>query len=277
MLEIPSYINALNIPTTDVKKKGQVFNTGKFFGVGGQFEEMEEDFESLKSRSFAAQLAFSVATAEWLVWRVSKLVDVKPMLNYLGAMWAAQLDSRYPFRLNPNDVYDPNDLSQPHLRMPPNPAAVKSEFSVVQNFCGFLLNECCHNTSYVLAALIRKSVAEEEGSQTSMQHCQALCYHVQTTLNHKDRVAFINGWVKPFLERLKTFYSIDPTRADPDTLVGSPIPREVADPSINYDLAKAADLVEKFRRTLDNKKNPYLLPAESLKNRGFSGEPYLFQ
>jgi hypothetical protein len=185
-----------------------------------------------------ADVAFALATAEWIAHRFSQFSDDLTARQYLEAAWAQVAHWRYR-SLNWDGDVNPRDWSGP-VRMPVWRAMSLTEFSITE--------------------------AEQDGAPSRGAVLIAgLAQHVMA-----DSKPYLD-WRDRVMERLETLYALDPE----DTM-GEVVPREALDPDFDFNPAQTELLVNRFLAGLDRRANIFLNTPEKMLEQGFKGTPYAF-
>lgn len=91
-LEIPSYVRNAEIQDNHLRYRWDDSNPQQAYAVSDGEEELSDQTERL---SFRANMALTIASAEWVIHRYDLLSDDRTPHEYLEASWAAVVDHRY--------------------------------------------------------------------------------------------------------------------------------------------------------------------------------------
>jgi hypothetical protein len=207
-------------------------------------EQAEEPLDEpllarLKNLSWRAVVAFTCATAEWIVHRYEPLSDDPLPLQNLEAAWANIVDFYYCGAVW-EDYVDESDWTGP-VRRPLYIAMLRVD--------------------YALQAIISDGDPEIRGTWIS-----SLANYVLA-----DPKPYVS-WRRRILERLEALYPMDPA----DKL-GDVVPREALDPDYDFRLDQTEPLVSRFLSGLHPAANPFLNSPEKMLELGFEGTPYAFE
>jgi len=180
-------------------------------------------------------LAFCLASAEWILWKLSKKLPDSTPFQLLEAAWAGTIDWLYLKSFNPPEWLD--DL--------PDPIAGTLDQAL------WLLKEAL--------------VAAREG-EPPYDRASALSELAIRILKKPDSY---KSWRRFVLRRLAQLY---PAREDQQ--LGEPVPREALDREFDFKPELARALLARFLASLDPARNPYLRSAKEMKAAGFKGTPY---
>lgn len=218
-------------------------------------EELLERYGDLTHR---AQVAMTVATAEWIVFRFNNLSSDPMPMQYLEAAWAANVDLAYGTYIETDD----DDWRGP-VRGPLNVA-----ISIVVDalFCADQTDDPAENPAWM------SKLAE-----------RVLPEHAQ---------ASFKAWRLACLERLEKYYSdpladesldadddldeIDDLFAERTDQGGPPVPREAFDPTFDFKPERVTQLIGDYLAALDPSKNEFLQSADQMREQGFVGTPYTY-
>jgi hypothetical protein len=192
----------------------------------------------LKKLSLRANVAFAIATAEWVVFRFESLLDDLLPLEYLEAAWTQSINFTY----------------------------------------GFIWWEPLHDDEWVgpIKGPIRETIAwvmsiirvVEEDEERPAEMCASVSKLGEFVLTDP---APYKAWRERILTRLEQWYRYNP--ADP---LGDVVPREAFDPDFPFQPDRTESLINQFLAGLDPEENEFLKTAEDLLEEGFEGTPYSF-
>lgn len=230
----PRYIELSNVAAQTVRYKWDDWNV----------EQAEEPIdEGLASRlsqlSLRAVVAFTVGTAEWIVYRYKTLRDISLPLLYLEASWARTLDFRYG-SVSWEDFTNDREWSGP----------VNGPIGIAMSRVMYAISEAEDYGSPELRACwisnLARYVLEDDGSYSA--------------------------WADQVLTRLNSIYE----RSSNDVL-GEVIPREAIDPAfLQFAVSQTEGLINGFLASLNYRSNPFLNTPEKMIADGFEGMPYVF-
>jgi hypothetical protein len=191
----------------------------------------------LRKTSWRANMAFAAASAEWLVYRFEKLLDDPTPFDYFEAAWAQIVDFHYGFIF-----WDPLHDDE---------------------FVGPVKGPIREGLAWVME-IIRVS---EEG-----EHPARMCASLAklTTYVMPDPAPY-RQWLKDVVRRLAVLYPFNPK----DEL-GEVVPREVLDPTFDFQPEQTEALVNRFLAKLDPAKNSFLRDPDEMLEEGFEATPYVF-
>lgn len=187
-----------------------------------------------------ANIAFTVACAEWVVYRFRTLYDDMLPLDYIEALWAWNVDWRYSIHFQPID----------------------------QEWLGPVLGPI------ELAILIANDAFENSAEQSSTAVDPSWMGNLAQHVLH-DKDPFLN-WRAAILPRLEMYYEKpeEGELLDGDQEPGPFVPREAFDPEFGFHPRMTDELIAKFIAQLDYTVNPFLRPPQEMRKLGFEGEPY---
>jgi hypothetical protein len=207
------------------------------------FDDAEEPvdpelLQQLQKLSLRANIAFAVATTEWMVFRFERMLDDPLPFDYLEAAWAQIVDPHYAL-----EWWDP-------LRDEEWVGPVKGP---IREAVAWVIN-------------IMRDVDETKEHPAEMgASLSKLTEHVLS-----DAAPYL-AWRERALQRLQRFYPFDP--ADP---LGDVVPREALDPALPFQPEQTESLVNRFLAGLNVEENDFLQPPEDMLEEGFEGTPYVF-
>ncbi len=248
-LTIPAHIAAAGIAGRSIDFEWDDNNIRQYY-CGESNERLNNKIRPLSPRG---KLALSAGIAEWVIWRFHGLSDFTDALDYVTAVWAAVIDSRY--------------LSG--WRLPEH---------------GTWVGPALEPQWIVAHALGRVfGVGQQRWSNTyEVGYLASVAHHIV------GRHEAYRAWLEAAMERLtklslipestRAFYkTIRHTRAEVDAFDwGAPVPRAALDTTYEYDVARAPADLDAYLRGLDPARNPYLATREELIAKGFEGTPYTY-
>src|ERR1019366_2092168 len=233
--QIPNYIHASHSQNNIVHYKWDDWN----------IERTEEPFdevlyERLIRIGMRANVAFTIGTAEWIVYRYGLLIDDPLPANYLEAGWAQMIDWRYGAYYGWQDLTKEDEWRGP----------VRGPLGVTMSRVMYAIQQ-----------------AEESGGDPSLR-ATWISSMAQYVIPFPDEY---RSWREPILGRLERIYARDPS--DPK---GEVVPREAMDPEYEFRIEQTESLVNGFLAALDYSRNPFLHSPERMLTEGFRGTPYIF-
>lgn len=183
--------------------------------IGEPEDEAEIHLEPLSDR---ALIAFSIACAEWVIYRFNELEEDATPYMYIDSFWAFEISDRImaPPETNPKEW-------QGAVRMAADIALMN------------ILNA------------ITQSVDEDEAPVYDAAFAERLALHVL-----HDTKPFLK-WKKAILPRLKLFFPKTERNR-----YGQPVPRQAFDPSIELTASMIPDLAEQFLENIDVNSNDFI-------------------
>jgi len=202
-------------------------------------EPIDEEFsKQLAAISYRANIAFTIATAEWILYRFSGLCDDPLPYQYVEAAWAYLVDVRYA-KIDWETQIPAREWGGP-VRGPVGVAMTRIADSVKQ--------------ITVLASPL-----------PSPAWITNLAQYVLP-----DPVPY-RKWREQIMARLTTLYPLN--ESEPE---GEVVPREALDPALEFRAEWTEQLVNRYLSSLEPKTNPFLRSAADLLLNGFKGTPYVF-
>lgn len=232
-LSIPGYMKAARVQDRVIRYKWDDWD------VNADEASLDEAVsERLGRLSQRAVLAFTIATAEWIVYRYGALVDEPMPSQYLQAAWAQIVDWHYGALTIEGDT-DPREWAGP-IKRPIWWGLLQTDFAIDE--------------------------AEDDGEpEVGAVRVATLAEHVMTDPSH------YRAWRERILERLEALYPMDP-----EEHLGEVVPREALDPDFDFHVDDTEALTNGFLSSLDHETNPFLNSPENMLNEGFEGTPYVF-
>jgi hypothetical protein len=212
-LPMPKYIAKLSISTAPITFEWDDANPSGAFS--GEVPSLENKVAKLPKRVIAG---LAVASAEWVVFRLSESGETSLPLQYIEAAWAAIVDWGYLVGTGlPSDV----GWSGPRR--------------------GPLWKAIHHLRNLMVDAPKMRPIAYKVVSISN------LAEYVLPDSKHFKK------WRKVVLDRLLSLYPLDP-----NDKLGPAVPREAYDPDFDFKIEMTDDLIAKYLQSLDFPKNPYL-------------------
>jgi hypothetical protein len=234
-LQLPNYIQASHVQNNIIRYEWDDWN----------IERAQEPFdkvlyERLLGVGMRANVAFTIGTAEWIVYRFGLLADDPLPLRYLEAAWAQMIDWRY------GAYYGWQDLTKDEEWKGP----VKGPVGVAMSRVMYAIQQ-----------------TEESGGDPSVRATwiSSLARYVIPVPEEYQ------AWRESVLKRLETIYARD--RGDPK---GEVVPKEAIDPEYEFRVEQTESLVNDFLTTLDCRRNAFLHSPDQMLAEGFRGTPYVF-
>jgi hypothetical protein len=232
-LSLPRYVRLLAIRDNVLRYKWDDWNVE-------QAEEPIDEvlFKRLVGISYRADVAFTIGTAEWIVFRFTSLCNDALLLQYLEAAWAQLIDLHYG-GIRWDNFTAAQDWTGP----------VKCPLKVCMNHLADALEEADEGDEPAFLAALVANLAK----------------YVIT-----DPRQYLT-WQERALNRLEVLY-----RRDSEESLGEVIPKEVLDPDRQFSVEQTEVLINRFLRALDYRSNPFLNSPERMVEKGFAGTPYRF-
>jgi hypothetical protein len=209
-------------------------------------------------KTTCATISIVVGIAYWSAWRLQRHAPTEELVDLAEAAFAYQVDWRYCNR----DAAPPPDI-------PDKPPAISAIAK--------------------LTSFVRRSVDSERYWNDYYQPIDE-AFHAAHIVNHilpKAHQKTFGAWLKAVSDRLAAiapkptgFREYSEFKSDEEYNAwvaphrGEPLPPEVLDPDFKYTAADREDLVGKFLKGLNPKKNRFLRTPETLLEMGFEGTPY---
>jgi hypothetical protein len=194
--------------------------------------------KQLKKLSERANIAFAVATTEWIVYRLEWVLDDPMPFDYLEAAWAQIVDFRYSFVW-----WDP---LHDHEWTGPVKGPIREAIAWVME-------------------IIRVVEEDREHPARMCASLSRLAEYVMTD------AAPYRAWRDRVIKRLEQYYPLD--RSEP---LGDVVPREALDPDFAFRPNQTEALVNQFLSRLNPKDHEFLNSHDDLLKEGFEGTPYVF-
>jgi len=190
----------------------------------------------------AAICGLTIATAEWVVFRLQPFhKDRSPELA-IEAAWCANIDPRYCYSLEFSRREWTGPIRGPLLT------------------CMNLMQEC---------------LFESPDAGTKPLHCPLLAAQLVEHVCGESRDAF-NVWRDQIIRRLHRFYQAPEPLSDLYGELESKmvVPPQAFDPAVDFDIKDAPALADAFLQSVDYQSNPRLVPPDRMRSNGFEGIPY---
>lgn len=235
----PRYITAAELGGVTVRYKWDEWNVKEAYLPAHQ-----ELLERLIPLTRRANIALTIATAEWIAYRF-ELLDPDPMpLQYLEAAWAANIDLAYARYIETDD-----DQWRGPVRGPLNVA---------------------------LMLVIDGLFLEDENPNPAV-NAAWITNLANRVLENTDSFRM---WREAAIDRLDAYYRASATSGEDlfgdEGIKGPLVPREVFDPQFPFTPDLTAELIRSFLSELDVRANPFLRTPEAMRELGFKGRPYSF-
>jgi hypothetical protein len=233
-LATPHYIQAANLQDKNVRYPWDDWNEEQ------ALEPIDDEFLArLKNISQRAIIAFTAATAEWIVHRFAGLADLSLPIQFLEAAWAMIIELRYCGATWEGYTKESEGWAGP----------VRRPIAIGMN-----------KVHYTFEA-----ITEYDDPETSGASLTNLAQYVLT-----DPAPYLK-WRERVMKRLETLYPLN--RADK---LGEAVPREALDPEFDFRLEQTERLVNQFLASLAYRSNPFLNSPDKMLKQGFKGTPYVF-
>jgi len=231
VLTIPPYLLTAPIQQETIRYKWDDWDEE---GVEGAIDD--KLYGRLKTLSQRANVAFTAASAEWIVYRFGRLSDDSLPLQCLEAAWAQMIDGAYSV---PWEFPDDKTWSGP-VRSP-----IRRAMSLVAD----AINEMVVDSDPALMAAIISKLVEHLMSDPKPYQ----------------------SWRERVLERLDRLYRLDPAET-----IGDVVPREAFDPNADFKPEQTEHMVNQFLAGLNYHENALLNSPTTMLEKGFQGTPYQF-
>lgn len=238
---IPRYVLSAGIDDRVLQFKWDDWNPVKDF-----LYDSEGIVERLAGVTFRAKIAAAIGMYEWIICRFRGLSDDPSPFQIAEAAWCANvhLDYMEYFELPRREWRGP-------VRCPLWGAATR------------------------LASTVFFGDDTTEGWKGAASYLPRLAVHVL------PKPAVFEQWLDASVARLAVLYPA-PEHDPFDDLFGENyeqrrgplVAREALDPGFDYKPEDAPKLIANFLRTVDYRRNPYLLSPEQMVAEGFEGTPY---
>jgi hypothetical protein len=232
-LPVPQNIQISNIQDNIIRYKWDDWNVE-------QAEEPinDEFYKRLERISQRANVAFTIATAEWIVNRFARLFDDPLPYQYLEVAWVQVIDRHYT-AFTWEDYTDEKQWTGP-LKGPIGIAMTRVMYAIQQ--------------------------AQEDGDpELRAAWITNLAQYIMT-----DPVPY-QTWRERIMERLEAIYP-----RNPNETLGEVVPREALDPDFDFNVEQTEPLINQFLAGVDYRSNPFLNSPEKMLAEGFEGTPYVF-
>jgi hypothetical protein len=197
-------------------------------------QELRERLAKLPTRAI---LAYTIAVAEWIVYRFLPLLDNPIASDYLEANWAQVVNWRYA---DDWDVWAEEDEWVGPVKRPISEALVRIMIAIQQAIeGGDLAWRAAHVTKIAEYVLPR---AQE-----------------------------FTSWRDQVVDRLESLYA-----GKLLAIGGNVVPREAFDVRSDFDPVETEVLVNQYLRGLDYHTNTFLSSPDQMRESGFVGTPYVF-
>lgn len=242
-LSMPNYLQAANIQHNSLRYEWDDWRT--LLALEAPDEKL---VARLKGVSQRAVLAFACGSAEWIVYRFTKLCDSLTPWNYLEAAWAMIVDVRYVGYGNSTgwQVHAYKGWDGP----------VKRPIRNALNYLEIAFQE--------LASEYHTDPSTDAGMISALA-----CYVMSDPGPYKK-------WREQLLKRFEAIY-----RRNPEDELGDVVPRQAVDPEVDFKIEQTESLINEFLSRLDHRSNPFLSSPEGMLEHfegeeDFQGTPYVF-
>jgi len=183
-----------------------------------------------------AEVALALGFAEWLAWRISRYDDTRVLLQFIEAVWVGIVDWRY---ISASEGLDEED-SQGPVRGP-----ICAAFNQLLEVVHLIETEQFAYPEIVCLSRIAEHVLRNPKS--------------------------FKEWRQSTIERM---IECHPKTAP--AFWGDPVPRQILDPTFDYDPNTAPRLIDEFLRSVDYSSNPFLRTPQAMRDIGFEGIAYSY-
>lgn len=234
-MSLPTYLTALNLSALPVDYHWDNEIFNTFWAAND--EDSPRLAEALSLISVRAAYGLGVACSEWVAARVTGHVDTADALLRIEAAWAASVDRRYA------------NLPEP----PPSPPSAPKHF-----------------VSPLRLSMILLSTAVElyqgpgEGVRSNTQGLAMLVEHIA------GRHPAFAAWLTESFRRAHQHFPSSDVEVEQQPAV----PKEFYEPDFVWRDGIAQESWDRFLKTLDPSRNPYLRSADEMRAAGFPGLPY---
>jgi hypothetical protein len=243
-LSIPRYLTEAKIADTVVR-----YEWDDWDDIPAAETPDDELLARLERVSHRAVFAFGCATAEWVIYRYSKLCDDPAPWQYLETAWAMIVDMRYCGY---------------------GKAVNWQEFSV-DGWDGPVRRPIQYTLKWLEIAFQQLAWEYKTDPTTMVATVAALAAYVMS-----DPAPY-KKWCGQVLDRFESLYP-----RQPEDELGDVVPRQAVDPEVDFKVEQTEALVNQFLASLDYKSNPFLSPPEAILEgepefyEPFQGKPYVF-
>jgi hypothetical protein len=235
-LRIPPYIADAHIDSREIRYAWDEWADKESIYQRDTDHELRQRVIPLSQRG---RIALADGAAEWLVYRFRPFLKNELALNALEAAWAGVVDRKYVLPLASFRDDDKEDWSGP-----------------------------------VMGVIRRGLLFVNDIIDLGWDNGETL--HILLKLTNLTRYVLpqtteFEGWLAAVIGRLATISPIAP-----DDFWGEIVPREALDCRRDFDPQTTEALIQRFLRTIDPAKNPYLASRKTMVEWGFRNEPYTF-
>ncbi len=230
----PRYIKEANIQNIDIRYLWDDWN------IERALEPVNEEiYAQLQSISHRAVIAFTIASAEWIVYRYGKLIHDPALFQYLELAWSQIIDWRYSAKTW-QDYTLKNKWTGP-VKGPIDVALIRTHYTI-------------------------QETVEEKVPELMAAWVTNLAEYVMT-----EPEPYII-WRKRAMQRLRKLYE-----RVPGDQKGDVVPREVLDMDYDFKIDETEDLINRFLSSLNYEYNTFLSSPTRMLAHGFKGTPYFFE
>lgn len=232
-LSIPRYIDAADVQDVTIRYLWDDWN------VEQAEEPIDEEFHKrLTGISQRAIIAFTIGTAEWIVYRFSALCDDSLPSQYVEAAWAQIVHWLYE-------------------------GSSWEDQAVTADWIGPVKGPLGIAMTRVMYAI--QSARDDEDPELRAAWIANLAPYVMSN------PAPYQEWRELVMKRFTVLYP-----RNPDETLGEVVPRAALDPNSGFQPEQTEDLINDSLATLDYKTNPFLNSPKRMLEEGFDGIPYKF-
>lgn len=237
----PRYLEAYDIRTREIRYVWDEADLRWVYTVA-----KDVDLKAVPWRNWvdAAICGLTIATVEWVVFRLSPF-DPDPTPGYaIEAAWCANIDRRYCESLEFSRREWTGPVRGPMLT--------------------------CMN-------IMHEALFESPEAGTKPLHCPAIAAQLVGHICADSQSPFAE-WRQRVTERLNQFYQAPNPILDlyGETESRMVVPPQIFDPDLPFDPSQAPPLADAFLRSADFRSNPRLVAPEQLRREGFEGTPYRY-
>lgn len=232
-MSLPAYLTALDLSALPTDYPWDTTISNRFWAAND--EDNPRLIKALLLIDVQPAFALGVACAEWVAARVAGQVDTADALLRIEAAWAATADLRYA------------NLPSPPANPPSAPYQFAGPLRLAMRFLSYS-SELFHGTG--------KDV------RSNTQALAMLVEHIA------GRHPAFSPWLSDALRRAHDHFA----RSDVGVENEPPVPKELFEPDFVWRDGVGRESLDRFVRTLDPSRNPYLRPGDEMRAAGFPGE-----
>lgn len=234
-MKYPSYIKKANLSDPLIRYEWDDWKWPQFCFYGN-----DSFYESYIEIEREAIIGFTIAEAEWLIYRYYKLTDIRLSLEYIEAAWCALIDRHYSSHIELRD----KDWRGP-IRKPIQIAVslIDETLYLVEDWDNHLWQPA------MLSALIEHVI-------------------VDTKPFVQWRDACLDRLLRTYREGNDSYHNLF---EDQKKVI---VPREVFNPEFDFKIEDCKSLIQEFLQSMDYKANRFLKDPKLMLLEGFKGTPY---